>query len=328
MSVGSAGARLARAGSVGPFALRFRRPAPISRPAGSDSASPVLGPATRAVLGSALRTPSAQVGLMVLGTFVVMAVLAPWLVVHDPSYIEPLRRLQPPSSRHWLGTDDLGRDVAARLVHGARTSMVVAGGVAVASIVLGTLIGLVAGYHRRYDELLMRGVDGLMAFPGILLGITLVVRLGPQLRSVLLALTLVYTPLVARLVRGATLMVRDQPFVEAARASGASGPRILRLHVLPNVASPLLAQWSFIAGLAVLSEASLSFLGASVGPEASSWGAMLRDGQRLLASAWWMAVPPGIALTSTVLACTLIGDALRDSLDPRSRRRGRRRRPH
>jgi peptide/nickel transport system permease protein len=276
------------------------------------------GPTVRAALRSVLRSPSARIGLLLLAVLAIAAILAPVLAVHDPGHLEPARRLLPPSRAHWLGTDDLGRDVFARLVHGGRVSLTIGFVVSIASVILGTVIGLVGSSHRGADAVLMRAVDGTMAFPGVLLALALVVRLGATMPSVLLALTLVYTPLVARLVRTTTLAAGAQPHVEAARALGAGPVRLLTRHVLGPAVSPLLAQWSFIAGLAVLSEASLSFLGASVGPDSVSWGAVLRDGQRLLASAWWVAVPAGLALTTTVLACTLVGDGIRDALDPRS----------
>jgi peptide/nickel transport system permease protein len=276
----------------------------------------VPSPTARAVLWRAVRSPSARLGLLLLLGLGLLAALAPVLSTHDPAYLEPARRLLPPSRTHWLGTDDLGRDVFTRLAHGARISLLVGLAVSATSVVAGTILGLVASSHRGADAVLMRGADGLLAFPGVLLGIAIVVRLGGTMSSVLLALSLVYTPLVARLVRTTTLAAQAQPHVEAARALGAGPVRLMTRHVLPTAISPLLAQWSFIAGLAVLSEASLSFLGASV-TDAATWGAVLRDGQRLLATAWWIAVPAGLALTATVLACTLVGDGLRDAFDPR-----------
>ena len=282
-------------------------------------------PTTRAALRNVLRSPSARLGLLLLLLLALAAAFAPVISSYDPIHLEPARRLLPPSRAHWLGTDDLGRDVFARLVHGARISLLVGLVVSAASLLVGTIVGLAASSHRRADAVVMRAVDGLMAFPGVLLGIALVVRLGANIITVLVALTLVYTPLVARLVRTTTLAAQAQPHVEAARALGAGPVRLLTRHVLPTAMSPLLAQWSFIAGLAVLSEASLSFLGASVGADAVTWGSLLRDGQRLLTTAWWIAVPAGLALTTTVLACTLVGDAIRDALDPRGRARLRQR---
>ena len=296
---------------------------PRSRPRWDAPWAP--SPTTRAVLRDVLRSPSARLGLLLLLLLALAAAFAPVISSHDPVHLEPARRLLPPSRTHWLGTDDLGRDVFARLVHGARISLFVGLAVSAASLLVGTIVGLAASSHRGADAVVMRAVDGLMAFPGVLLAVALVVRLGANTLSVLVALTLVYTPLVARLVRTTTLAAQAQPHVEAARALGAGPVRLLTRHVLPTAISPLLAQWSFIAGLAVLSEASLSFLGASVGADAVTWGSLLRDGQRLLTIAWWIAVPAGLALTTTVLACTLVGDGIRDALDPRWRARLRRR---
>jgi len=279
---------------------------------------------TRVVLRDVLRSPATRLGVLLLLLLALAATFAPVISSHDPVHLEPARRLLPPSRTHWLGTDDLGRDVFARLVHGARISLLVGLVVSAGSLLIGTIVGLAASSHRGADAVVMRAVDGLMAFPGVLLGIALVIRLGANIVSVLVALTLVYTPLVARLVRTTTLAAQAQPHVEAARALGAGPVRVLTRHVLPTAMSPLLAQWSFIAGLAVLSEASLSFLGASVGADAMTWGSLLRDGQRLLTTAWWIAVPAGLALTTTVLACTLVGDGIRDALDPRGTARLRR----
>ncbi len=283
-----------------------------SEPTASASTAASLRPRRAA---AAWRSGATWTGAILLASLVLLAIIGPWLTGHDPTVLAPADRLQPPSSVHWLGTDDLGRDVFARLAHGARSSLAIAAAVSVLSILLGTLLGLVATLHPIVDAVTMRATDGLMAFPSVLLGLTIVVRLDATVPSVILALTLVSTPVVARLVRTQALVARAQPHVEATRALGASEPRLLLRHVLPNAISPLLAQWSFIAGLAVLAEASLAFLGAGAG--AGTWGALLRDGQAFLATAWWIAVPAGVALTATVLACTFLGDGLRDALDPR-----------
>lgn len=250
-----------------------------------------------------------------------MAVSAPLIAPADPTFIDPTVRLRPPSFDHALGTDDLGRDVFSRLVYGGRVSLLVAIVVTFGSAVTGGMIGLAAGYFRRIDGLLMRLMDGVMAFPGVLLAIAVVVALGPQLRSVIVALTLVYVPVVARLIRSMTLMIRELPYIEAARCIGLSDSRIMFRYILLNALSPLTVQCAFIAAYAILAESSLSFLGASVDPETPTWGNMLRDGQRLVSVAWWMAVFPGTVLFCTVLACTLLGDSLRDALDPRARER-------
>jgi peptide/nickel transport system permease protein len=267
------------------------------------------------------RNPLAIVSLGFLLLLAVVALLAPLAAPYDPRFINPAERLAPPSTTYWLGTDDLGRDVLSRLLYGGRVSLVVAVGVTVGSVLLGALLGLLAGYYRRLDGLIMRTMDGFMAFPGVLLAIAVVVSLGARLSSVVIALTVVYVPVVARLARSTTLVIRELPYVEAARCVGLRDRTILHRYVLRNVISPLIVQATFIAAFAILAEASLSFLGAGVSPEIPTWGNMLRDGQRLLSRAWWLAVAPGVVLFFTVLSCTLLGDAVRDALDPRTRER-------
>lgn len=266
-----------------------------------------------------LRTPAAVIGLSFLLLVTIAAIGAPWIAPHHPTLINPGDRLQPPSTEYWLGTDDLGRDILTRIIHGGRISLLVGLTVTLCSTVAGTLLGLLAGYYRKLDGLIMRLMDAFMAFPGILLAIAVVVGLGARLSSVVLALTLVYIPVVARLVRSMTLVISELPYVESARSIGVSNRTILWRYVLANAISPLIVQATFIAAYSILAEASLSFLGASLNPELPSWGNMLRDGQRLITRAWWMAVPPGVILFLTVLSCTLVGDALRDALDPRTR---------
>ncbi|MEZ4522358.1 MAG: ABC transporter permease [Thermomicrobiales bacterium] len=268
-----------------------------------------------------LRSPVAIGSSAVLLIVIGASILAPWLAPKDPNHIDPVVRLMPPSSEHLLGTDDLGRDILSRLMFGGRVSLVVGMFVMVISAGAGTVFGLVAGFYRRLDGLIMRTMDGFMAFPGVLLAIAVVISLGARQSSVILALSLVYIPVVSRLMRGMTIVIRELPYVEAARALGLRDRVILRRYVAANAISPLIVQAAFIAAYAILAEASLSFLGASVNPETPTWGNMLRDGQRLLSRAWWMAVAPGVVLFVTVLALTLLGDALRDALDPRSSER-------
>jgi peptide/nickel transport system permease protein len=268
-----------------------------------------------------LHSRAGIVGLSFLLLMVAISILAPVISPHDPTFINPIDRLQPPSTGYWFGTDDLGRDIFSRVIHGGRISLLVGLTVTSVSALFGGVLGLLAGYHRRFDGLIMRLMDGLMAFPGILLAIAVVVSLGARFSSVVLALTLVYIPVVARLVRSMTLVIRELPYVESARCMGVPDRTILWRYVLANAVSPLIVQATFITAYAILAEASLSFLGASINPEIPTWGNMLRDGQRLITTAWWMAVPPGAVLFLTVLACTLLGDSLRDALDPRTRER-------
>ena len=259
--------------------------------------------------------------LIVISIVTLASILAPLIAPYDPELIDPGQRLQAPSRSHLLGTDDLGRDIFSRLLFGGRISLIVGGFVTVFSCLIGAGLGLTSGYYRRLDGFIMRSMDGLMAFPGVLLAIAIVIALGARQSSVVLALTLVYVPVVARLLRGMTLVIKELPHVEAARAIGLRDRQILFRHVLLNALSPLIVQAAFIGAYAILAEASLSFLGASVSPETPSWGSMLRDGQRLLSRAWWMAVAPGLVLFMTVLSLTLLGDTLRDALDPRARER-------
>lgn len=266
-------------------------------------------------------SPTARVSLGFLTILVLAALAAPVITTDDPTFIDPAVRLQPPSTTHWLGTDDLGRDVFSRLVYAGRVSLLVGITVTLVSAAIGALLGLLSGYYRRMDGFIMRTMDGVMAFPGILLAIAVVISLGARLSSVIVALVLVYTPVIARLVRSTTLVIRQLPYVEAARCIGLNDGAILWRYVLANAVSPLIVQCTFVIAYAILAEASLSFLGASVNPETPTWGNMLRDGQRLLGRAWWMAIAPGSVLFLTVLAFSLLGDALRDALDPRARER-------
>ena len=266
-------------------------------------------------------SPLALISIAFIAVVALAAILSPLIVPYDPRFIDPTIRLQPPSRDHWLGTDELGRDVLSRLIDGGRISLLVGSVVTLVSATVGTLFGIVAGYYRRIDPLIMRVMDGFMAFPGVLLAIAVVISFGPRTSSVILALTLVYIPTVARLMRSTTLVIRELPYIESARSIGQTDLRILWRYVLANSLSPLIVQCTFIAAYAILAEASLAFLGAGGDPSAPSWGGMLRDGQRLLGPAWWIAVAPGTLLFLTVLALNVIGDALRDALDPRTRER-------
>ncbi|CAN5511442.1 ABC transporter permease [soil metagenome] len=250
-----------------------------------------------------------------------LAIFAPWIAPADPTFANPAIRLSPPSSDHFFGTDDLGRDVFSRAVYGARISLIIGLGVTLAAGVLGSVLGLLSGYVDRLDSPIMRTLDGLMAFPSILLAIAIMASLGPSTLNVFIALSIVYTPVIARLVRSTTLVIRQQPYVESARSIGLRDSAIMARYIFPNGLSPLIVQCTFVIALAIISEASLSFLGAGVPPQQPTWGNMLRDGQSLLQQAWWMAVFPGVALFVTVLALNLLGDGLRDALDPRSHRR-------
>lgn len=250
-----------------------------------------------------------------------VGIFAPLLATHDPNYAIPADRLLPPSSDYWLGTDALGRDVYSRLLYGARISLLIGLGVTAGAAVLGSVLGLLSGYLDALDSWIMRTMDGLMAFPSVLLAIAIMASLGPSTINVFIALTVVFTPTIARLVRSTTLVIRQNAYVESARSIGMRDVEIMGRYIFPNGLSPLIVQCTFIVALAIISEASLSFLGAGVPPAQPTWGNMLRDGQALLQQAWWVAVFPGVALFLTVLSLNVLGDGLRDALDPRARDR-------
>ena len=257
------------------------------------------------------------VAALVLLVVVVLALGAPWFAAADPNDTAVLERLRGPSGAHLMGTDELGRDLYARIVHGARYSLAIAAMTALGSVVAGTLLGLIAGFFRRLDTPLMRLVDAMMSFPDILLAIALVAILGPSLVNVVLALVLVYTPRVARVVRASTLVVRELLFVEAVRALGVRTSRILWRHILPNLMSPILVQVSFIFAYAILAEAGLSFLGVGVPPEIPTWGTMVAGSQQYASQAIGVVLFPGLAIIVTALSLQLLGDGVRDLLDPK-----------
>jgi peptide/nickel transport system permease protein len=259
------------------------------------------------------------VGAVLVAVVVVVAALAPVLAPWDPLALDVKSRLQGPAPDHWFGTDDVGRDVLSRVLYGARISVIVGGLVVVLSVAAGLGVGLAAGYYRRLDGVLMRVMDGLMAFPAIILAIALMASLGPSLRNVVLALGIVYTPRIARIVRGSVLVVRELPYVEAAHALGASDIGIIGRHVLPNCLSPVIVQSTFIFALAVLGEAALSFLGVGVPPFVPSWGNILAEGRLYIQQAPWLTLFPGTGIMATILGLNLFGDGLRDLLDPKLR---------
>jgi peptide/nickel transport system permease protein len=258
------------------------------------------------------------VGLALVGLALVTGVLAP-LVAGDPLRIDVARRLTAPGAAHWFGTDDVGRDVWSRVVYGARLSLLVGTAVVALSLAIGQACGLVAGYYRRLDNAVMRVMDGLMAFPAIILAIALMASLGPSVANVIVAIGIVYAPRVARIVRGSVLVIRETTYVEAARALGASDAAVIARHVLPNCLSPVIVQASFVFAAAVLTEAALSFLGVGVPPYVPSWGNILAEGRLYLQQAPWLVLYPGGAIMLTIFGLNLLGDGLRDLLDPRLR---------
>ena len=272
------------------------------------------------VLTKLFRRRVVLAGAAILAIVALAALLAPWIAPYDPMALKVLDRLQSPRAAHWFGTDELGRDVFSRVVFGARYSLLIGAMVVVVSMVCGVLLGLAAGFFRRLDGPVMRLVDAMMSFPDILLAIALVAVLGASMTNVILALAIVYTPRVARVVRASTLVVRELLFIEAARALGIPTWRILFIHVLQNIASPILVQATFIFAYAVLAEAGLSFLGVGVPPVLPTWGSMISSGQQFAHQAIWLVVFPGIAIILSALSLQMVGDGFRDLLDPKLRK--------
>ncbi len=251
---------------------------------------------------------------------IIAAIAAPWIAPYPPRKMDIAHRLSPPSLAHWFGTDEFGRDTFSRCLFGAQLSLTVGFWTVLVSLVCGTTIGVISGYVRRLDGILMRVTDALMAFPDILLAIALMAALGASLTDVVIALGTVYTPRVARVARGATLVLRELQFVEAAEALGANTRRIIAVHLLPNLLSPLLVQGTFVFAYAILTEAALSFLGAGVPPTSPTWGNMIAGAQEYMQTAFWLILAPGLCIVFTVLSFQVVGDGLRDVLDPRLRR--------
>jgi len=267
------------------------------------------------------RHPTAIAGFVVLLLMVLMAILAPYLGTMDPLSVVPTRRLKPPSEQFWFGTDMLGRDVYSRVIYGSRPSLIVGLSVAVLATGLGLAIGLVTGYLRWLDAIMMRVMDGLMSIPSVLLAIALISLTKASLENVVIAITITEIPRVVRLVRSLVLTLREQPYVEAAIASGTRLPAILIRHILPNTVAPLLVQATYICASAMITEAILSFIGAGTPPNIPSWGNIMAEARSLIQVAPTILLFPGIFLSATVLSVNLLGDGMRDALDPRLARR-------
>ena len=257
------------------------------------------------------------VALVIFGLLLLAALLAPWIAPADPAKMSVRARLSMPSADYLLGADAFGRDVLSRLLYAGRVSLMIGLGVSALSTIAGVAIGLAAGFFRRLDAPLSRLIDAMMAFPDILLAIALVSIFGGSVFNVVLALSIVYTPRIARIVRAATLVIRELPFVEAARALGTSNSGIMTWHILPNIVSPVTVQATFIFAYAMLAEAGLSFLGVGVDPTIPTWGTMVNEGRQYIDQALFLIVLPGMAISLAVLSLQLIGDGLRDALDPR-----------
>lgn len=262
----------------------------------------------------------AVIGFVTLAFLAVLALTAPVISPGEPNEVSPRDALQSPSAAHWFGTDQYGRDVLTRVIYGTRISLMV-GFIAVSiAVVIGTILGLVSGYYGRWiDVTIMRFVDVMLAFPGILLALALVSILGPSLPNLMIAVGVSSVPSYARLVRGSVLSAKEQVYVEAARVVGARDITIMRRHVLPNVVAPVIVVATLGVAAAILWAASLSFLGLGSQPPTPEWGRMLSEGRNYLREQWWIATFPGLAIMLTVLGMNLLGDGLRDTLDPRQR---------
>ncbi|WP_421992654.1 ABC transporter permease [Roseococcus sp.] len=279
-------------------------------------------PRRRAVLLRRIRRqPLPALGAILLVALVVTAIAAPWITTHDPFEMNVVDRLQPPGEDYWFGTDAFGRDILSRTLHGGRVSLAIGLSVAAASTGIGLVIGVIAGYFRTADAILMRIMDGLMAIPGILLAIGLMSVTRASIGVVIVAITIPEIPRVVRLVRAVVLTVREQVYIEAASAIGTRFPRLMWKHILPNTLAPLIVQATDIAASAVLVESYLSFLGVGTPPEIPSWGNIISEGRLYVQIAFWNILFPSLFLGMMVLSINILGDGLRDMLDPRLARR-------
>ena len=265
---------------------------------------------------------SFQIGLILVAALALAAIFAPLLSDHDPSAMKVRFRFKPPSAAFPFGTDNFGRDIFTRVLYGARVSLWIGLAVAAMSGLLGAAFGILAAQFRRLDPFVMRVMDALMSFPAILLALGVTAALGPRMESVIIALTVAYVPAGVRLVRASGLVVRELDYVEAARISGASNARIMLRHILPNSISPLLVHVTFVFAYAILAEAALSFLGVGVPPPTASWGNIIAEGRDYATQAWWVMLFPGLGITLAALGLNLLGDGLRDVLDPRLKAQG------
>jgi peptide/nickel transport system permease protein len=273
----------------------------------------------RMIVTPLVKHRGALIGIILISITLLIAAFASFIAPYDPLEMNVGGNLEPPNWEHLFGTDHFGRDLFSRVIHGSRTTLLVGGVVVLISSVVGTGIGLLAGYFRTLDNPLMRIMDALMAFPSILLGVAIMAFLGSSLLNIIIALSVVYTPRTTRVVRSRVLKLRTMPFIDAARALGSSNTRIIFIHVLINSMAPLIVQSTFIFAYAILAEAALSFLGVGAPPEVQSWGTILNDGRPFLYQAPWYTIFPGIAIMFVVMGLNMLGDGLRDLLDPRLR---------
>jgi len=302
----------------------------LSTASGSDrsyAAAPVLAdilplPKQRGRVGAFVhRNPTIVAGGLLVGLMVAIAIFAPWLGTVDPTALAPAKRLRAPSGQYWFGTDMLGRDIYSRVMYGARISLIVGFSVAFVASAVGTFVGVIAGLNRLLDAIIMRIMDGLMSIPSLLLAIALMALTRASVQNVIIAISVAEFPRVSRLIRGIVLSLREQPYVEAAIASGTRVPAIIWRHILPNTLAPLMVNATFICASAMITESILSFIGAGTPPIIPSWGNIMAEGRALWEIKPYVVFFPAVFLCVTVLAVNLLGDGLRDALDPRLARR-------
>ena len=280
---------------------------------------PVTTPWRGAFLTS---TPVITAAAVCLALVIASAIAAPWLAPHDPLLLAPAQRLKPASAQFWLGTDGYGRDVLSRILYGGRVSLLIGLGSAIFSVGIGLVVGLVSGFFKWIDAIMMRVMDGLMAIPSILLAIAVVSLSGASLLTMMVAITIPEIPRVARLVRSVVLSARGEPYVEAAISLGSSLPKIMWRHLMPNTIAPLIVQGTYVCASAILTEAILLFLAAGISPETPTWGNIMAEGRGFFQIKPSLFFWPGLVLSIAILSVNLIGDAARDALDPRLKQRG------
>jgi len=258
------------------------------------------------------------VGLVLFLTVVIIAILAPWIAPHDPIEQDIFSKLQGPSATHWLGTDYYGRDILSRLMYGARYSLIIGIAATAFAMIVGSIIGMLAGYYGgRFDTIIMQVMDILLAFPSLILGLIIVAMLGPSLLNIIIAIALTSIPSFARIARAPTISVKEREFVEAGRSLGYSDARILFVHILPNITAEILVMFSLWTASSIRTEASLAFIGLGLKPPTPTWGGMIREGFENILESYWLAMMPGLAILIVVFALNLLGDGLRDAIDPK-----------
>ncbi|MCB1970770.1 MAG: ABC transporter permease [Geminicoccaceae bacterium] len=290
------------------------------RPSVTSSFAAVTAYGARATIKAFNTNKTSWVGFVIFMAVVLMAIFAPLLAPHDPLEQDLFYRLKPPNETYWLGTDYYGRDILSRLLYGARISLVIGLVAVLAAMLIGSVIGMVAGYYRgKTDLIIMQVMDTLLAFPSLILGLIIVAMLGPSITNLVIAIALTAIPPFARIARAPTISMKEREFVEAARSLGFSDFRILILHILPNILPEILVMGSLWLATAIRVEASLAFIGLGVRPPTATWGGMIREGFENILDSYWLALAPSVAILVIVFALNLLGDGLRDAVDPKLR---------